>query len=72
LGIWWTALNPNSFVFALAIFSGGYLSNTLLDEVKDRAEKYFQIESSTYKTDSNGYIVCSPEKPKTNNAQLNN
>jgi hypothetical protein len=65
-------MNPKSFLFALAIFSGGYLSNTLLDEVKDRAEKYFQIESSTYKTDSNGYIVCSPEKPKTNSAQLNN
>ena len=65
-------MNPKSFVFALAICSGGYVSNTLLDEAKDRAEKYFQIESSTYKTDSNGYIVCSTEKPKTNNGQPTN
>ena len=64
-------MNPKSFVFALAIFTGGYVSNTLLDEAVDRAEKYFQIETSTptYKKDSNGYIICSTEKPKTNNDQ---
>ena len=65
-------MNPKSFLLALAIFSGGYLSNTLLDEAIDRAEKYFQIKASTYKTDSDGYIICSPEKPKTDSAQLNN
>jgi 4-hydroxybenzoate polyprenyltransferase len=40
-------MNLKSFLFALAIFSGGYLSNTLLDEAIDRAEKYFQIKAST-------------------------
>ena len=56
-------MNPKSFLFALAIFSGGYLSNTLLDEAIDRAEKYFQIKASTYKTDADGYIICSNEQP---------
>jgi hypothetical protein len=34
----------------------------LLDEAVDAAEKYFHFQDSTYKTDSNGYIICSPEK----------
>jgi len=46
----------------MAIFCGGYLSNTLLDEVVEAAERYFHVKMSAYKTDANGYIICSPEK----------
>ena len=63
-------MNPKTFLLTLGIFCGGYLSNTLLDEVVDAAEKYFHFQTSTYKTDSNGYIICSPEKPKITNADL--
>ena len=63
-------MSPKSFLLTLGIFCGGYLSNTLLDEVVDAAEKYFHFQTSTYKTDSNGYIICSPEKPKITNANL--
>ena len=63
-------MSLKSFLFTLAIFCGGYVSNTLLDEVVDAAEKYFHFQTSTYKTDSNGYIICSPEKPKITNADL--
>jgi hypothetical protein len=63
-------MSPKSFLLTLGIFCGGYLSNTLLDEVVDAAEKYFHFQTSTYKTDSNGYIICSPEKPKITNADL--
>jgi hypothetical protein len=45
-------------------FCGGYLSNTLLDNALDAAEKYFHFSTAAYKTDSNGYIICSAEKPK--------
>jgi hypothetical protein len=55
-------MSPKSFLFTLGIFCGGYVSNTLLDEAVDAAEKYFHFQTSTYKTDSNGYIICSPEK----------
>jgi hypothetical protein len=54
----------------LGIFCGGYVSNTLLDEAVNAAEKYFHFQTSTYKTDSNGYVICSPEKPKITNANL--
>src|SRR5262245_61549097 len=37
----------------LGIFCGGYVSNTLLDEVVDAAEKCFHFQTSTYKTDFN-------------------
>jgi hypothetical protein len=47
----------------LAIFCGGYVSNTLLDGVVEAAERYFHLQMSAYKTDSKGYIICSPEKP---------
>jgi hypothetical protein len=57
-------MSPKSFLLTLGIFCGGYLSNTLFDEVVDAAEKYFHFKTSTYKTDSNGYVICSPEKPK--------
>ena len=63
-------MSPKSFLLTLGIFCGGYLSNTLLDEVVDAAEKYFHFQTSTYKTDFNGYIICSPEKPKITNADL--
>ena len=58
-----------SFLVTLAIFCGGYVSNTLLDEAVGAAEKYFRVQTSTYKTDSDGYIICSPEKPKITNAE---
>jgi len=63
-------VNLKTFLFTLAIFCGGYASNTLLDEVVDATEKYFRVKTSTYKTDSSGYIICSPEKPKITNADL--
>jgi hypothetical protein len=63
-------MSLKSFLLTLGIFCGGYLSNTLLDEVVEAAEKYFRVQTSTYKTDSNGYIICSPEKPKMTNADL--
>ena len=63
-------MSPKSFLLTLVIFSGGYVSNTLLDEVVGAAEKYFHFKTSTYKTDSNGYIICSPEKPKIANYGL--
>jgi hypothetical protein len=63
-------MSPKSFLLTLGIFCGGYVSNTLLDEVVDAAEKYLHFKTSTYKTDSNGYVICSPEKPKITNAGL--
>jgi len=36
----------------------------------DAAEKYFHFQDSTYKTDSNGYIICSPEKAKITSIDL--
>jgi hypothetical protein len=53
-----------SFLLTLGIFCGGYVSNTLLDSALEAAEKYFHVSTSGYKTDSNGYIICSVEKPK--------
>jgi len=64
-------MDLKSFLLTLGIFCGGYVSNTLLDEVVDAAGKYFRVQTSdSYKTDSNGYIICSPEKPKITNADL--
>ena len=48
----------------MAIFCEGYVSNTILDEVVDAADKYFRVQTSTYKTDANGYIICSKEPAK--------
>jgi hypothetical protein len=53
-----------SFLLTCGIFCGGYVSNTLLDSAIDATGSYFHFQTSTYKTDSNGYIICSPEKPK--------
>jgi hypothetical protein len=63
-------MSLKSFLFTLAIFSGGYVSNTLLDSAVEAAQTYFHFHTSTYKTDSSGYIICSPEKPKITNADL--
>ena len=63
-------MSLKSFLFTLAIFCGGYVSNTLFDEAVDAAQKYFHLQTSTYKTDSNGYVICSPEKPKITNLDL--
>jgi len=56
-------VSVKSFLITLTIFCGGYVSNTLLDEVVEAAERYFHVKMSAYKTDANGYIICSPEKP---------
>ena len=63
-------MSLKSFLLTLAIFGGGYASNTLLDTAVDAAQTYFHLQTSTYKTDSNGYIVCSTEKPKITNDNL--
>ena len=63
-------MDLKSFLCTMAIFCGGYASSTLLDAALDAAKKYFQVQTSTYKTDSNGYIICSPEKPKIIEADL--
>ena len=63
-------MSLKSFLFTLAIFCGGYVSNTLLDEVVDAAERYFRVQTSTYKTDANGYTICSTEKQKIKNDNL--
>jgi len=63
-------MSLKSFLCTMAIFCGGYASNTLLDGAIEAAEKYFHVSTSTYKTDSNGYIICSPEKPKLIDAGL--
>jgi hypothetical protein len=60
-------MSLKSFLFTLAIFSGGYVSNTLLDSAVEAAQTYFHFQTSTYKTDSKGYIICSTEKPKITN-----
>jgi hypothetical protein len=57
-------MSMKSFLLTLGIFCGGYISNTLLDNALEAAEKYFHVSTSAYKTDSNGYIICSTEKPK--------
>ena len=55
-------MSLKSYLCALAIFCGGYVFNTLLDSVVEAAQAYFQLHTSTYKTDSSGYIICSREK----------
>jgi hypothetical protein len=39
-------MSPKSFLLTLGIFCGGYVSNTLLDEAVNAAEKYFHFQSS--------------------------
>ena len=59
-------MNPKSFLLTLGIFCGGYVSNTLLDSAVEAAQAYFHFQTSTYKTDSSDYIICSREKPNDN------
>ena len=53
-----------SFLLTCGIFCGGYVTNTMLDSALEAAESYFRIQPAAYKTDVNGYVICSPEKPK--------
>jgi hypothetical protein len=55
-------MSLKSYLCTLAIFCGGYVSNTLLDSAVEAAQAYFHLHTSTYKTDSSGYIICSREK----------
>jgi len=63
-------MSAKTFLCTMAIFCGGYAFSTILDGVVDAAEKYFRVQTSTYKTDSSGYIISSPEKPKIIDAGL--
>ena len=63
-------MSLKSFLCTMAIFCGGYAFSTILDEVVGAGEKYFRVQTSTYKTDSNGYIICSPAKPTITHADL--
>src|SRR5262245_12361320 len=63
-------MSLKSFLLTLGIFCGGYAFSTILDEAVGAAEKYFRVQTSTYKTDADGYIICSPEKPKITNVEL--
>ncbi|MGB8744774.1 MAG: hypothetical protein WCD54_02215, partial [Pseudolabrys sp.] len=60
------AMSLKSYLCTLAIFCGGYVSNTLLDSAVEAAQAYFHLHTSTYKTDSSDYIICSREKPNDN------
>ena len=52
-------MSMKSFLLTLAIFCGGYVSNTLLDNALAAAESYFHLSTKDYKTDANGYVICS-------------
>jgi hypothetical protein len=45
-------------------FLWGLVTNTTLDTALEAAESYFHLHPAAYKTDVNGYVICSPEKPK--------
>jgi hypothetical protein len=60
------AMSLKSYLCTLAIFCGGYVFNTLLDSAVEAAQAYFRLHTSTYKTDSSDYIICSREKPNDN------
>jgi hypothetical protein len=47
-------MSPKSFLLTLGIFCGGYVSNTLLDEVVDAAEKYLHFKTSKPKITNAG------------------
>ena len=55
-------MSLKTYLCTLAIFCGGYSFNTLLDSAVEAAQTYFHLHTSTYKTDSSGYIICSREK----------
>jgi hypothetical protein len=52
-----------SFLLTCGVFCGGYVTNTTLDTALEAAESYFHVQPAVY-IDSNGYVICSPEKPK--------
>ena len=51
-------------ILTCGVFCGGYVTNTTLDTALEAAESYFHVHPAAYKTDVNGYVICSPEKPK--------
>jgi hypothetical protein len=57
-------MSPKSFLLTLVIFSGGYVSNTLLDEVVGAAEKYFHFHTSTYKPTPTATSFAAQRSPK--------
>jgi hypothetical protein len=59
-------MSLKTYLCTLAIFCGGYSFNTLLDSAVEAAQTYFHLHTSTYKTDSGGYIICSREKADDN------
>jgi hypothetical protein len=60
-------MSLKTYLCTLAIFCGGYVSSTLLDSAVEAAQTYFHLHTSTtYKTDSSGYIICSREKANDN------
>ncbi len=63
-------MSLKSFLFTLGIFCGGYVSNTLLDEVVDAAEKYFRVQTPTYKTDSQWLRHLQPREAKNNQCRV--
>ena len=56
-------MSLKSYLCALAIFCGGYVFN---DSAVEAAQAYFNLHTSTHKTDSSGYIICSGEKANDN------
>ena|SRR5215468_5199227 len=57
-------MTMKSFLLTCGVFCGGYVTNTMLDTALEAAESYFHVQPAAYKIDSNGYVICSPEKPK--------
>jgi hypothetical protein len=57
-------MTMKSFLLTCCVFCGGYVTNTTLDTALGAAESYFHMHPAAYKTGVNGYVICSPEKPK--------
>jgi len=57
-------MTMKSFLLTCGVFCGGYVTNTAFDTALEAAESYFHVQRAAYKTDANGYVICSPEKPK--------
>jgi hypothetical protein len=62
--IWSASAIIKSFLLTCGIFCGGYVTNTMLDTALEAAESYFHVHAVAYKIDTNGYVICTPEKPK--------
>ena len=65
-------MNMKSFLLTFGIFCGGYISYTLLDDALAAAKSYFHLSVADYKTDANGYIICSTEKPANDDLKVAN